>query len=172
MKNEKWKLFKKTVIYRSGDNSPNPKPYLIRWNLFGCPWFSIKIHKLLIPDDDCLHDHPWSFLTFILKGGYFETTNWKTKKSSQLRYAGEALQKIGQGIQYVTWHGPGNFLWRPNPFPHRLNLKLVGGDQWRKFEYIPCWTLLVTFKREREWGFWTPKGWIEWFKYDSKSRCE
>lgn len=61
------KFFKKKVIHR-GDN----KPYLVRYNLFECELFSIKIHHILLSDDDCQHDHPWSFISVILWGGYTE----------------------------------------------------------------------------------------------------
>lgn len=45
-------------------------PYLIRWRL-ETPWGSIRLHHWLGPDDDrARHDHPWSFVTFVLKGGY------------------------------------------------------------------------------------------------------
>ena len=36
--------------------------------------FNIFIHKLLKSDLGDLHDHYWSYITVILKGGYWETT--------------------------------------------------------------------------------------------------
>lgn len=45
-------------------------PYLVRWR-FETPWGSIRLHHWLAPDDPRhRHDHPWSFVTFVLKGGY------------------------------------------------------------------------------------------------------
>ena len=45
-------------------------PYLIRWR-FETPWGSIRLHHWLSQDDPRhRHDHPWSFVTFVLKGGY------------------------------------------------------------------------------------------------------
>ena len=45
-------------------------PYLIRWR-FETPWGSIRLHHWRAPDDPRhRHDHPWSFVTFVLKGGY------------------------------------------------------------------------------------------------------
>lgn len=46
------------------------KDHVPRW-----PWvpFSIRVHKIHRPDSDrALHDHPWAFRTFILRGGYEE----------------------------------------------------------------------------------------------------
>jgi hypothetical protein len=27
---------------------------------------------------------------------------------------------------------------------------------------IPCWTLVITGPRVREWGFWCPRGFVHW----------
>lgn len=41
-----------------------------RWRI-ETRWGSIRLHHWLAPDDDrFFHDHPWSFLTFVLRGGY------------------------------------------------------------------------------------------------------
>lgn len=49
-------------------------PYLIRWRV-ETPWGSIRLHHWLGPDDDRhKHDHPWGFLTFVLKGGYIDSS--------------------------------------------------------------------------------------------------
>ena len=45
-------------------------PYLIRYTLIECRWFSIKVHHILRSDEDrCEHDHPWPFVSLILTGG-------------------------------------------------------------------------------------------------------
>lgn len=45
-------------------------PYLVRWRI-ETPKGSVRLHHWLGPDDDrAFHDHPWSFVTFVLKGGY------------------------------------------------------------------------------------------------------
>ena len=37
--------------------------------------FAILVHKIMRSDEDReLHDHPWSFLSFILRNGYVEET--------------------------------------------------------------------------------------------------
>ena len=49
-------------------------PYVIRWRL-ETPWFSIRLHHWLASDDDrAKHDHPWSFVTFVLRGGYTDAS--------------------------------------------------------------------------------------------------
>jgi hypothetical protein len=45
-------------------------PYLIRWRL-ELPFGSVRLHHWLAPDDGrAFHDHPWWFLTLVLRGGY------------------------------------------------------------------------------------------------------
>ncbi len=45
-------------------------PYVIRWR-FELPLGSVRVHHWLGPDDDrAYHDHPWWFLTLVIRGGY------------------------------------------------------------------------------------------------------
>lgn len=45
-------------------------PYVIRWRI-ETPLGSLRVHHWLGPDDDrAFHDHPWWFLTLVLRGGY------------------------------------------------------------------------------------------------------
>lgn len=49
-------------------------PYVIRWRL-ETPWGSVRVHHWLGPDDDrAHHDHPWWFVTVVLRGGYTDHT--------------------------------------------------------------------------------------------------
>lgn len=85
---------KRKVIYREDSN-----PYLVRYTLFTCKYFSIKIHNILLSDYECQHDHPWAFITFLLKGGYVEHTPTKSKV-----------------------YGPLSLLYRPADYVHRLEI--------------------------------------------------
>ena len=70
------------VILDRGPSWPDYKtaePFVIRYYpLFRRrpKWFpfNIFIHKLLKSDLGDLHDHYWSYITIMLKGGYWETT--------------------------------------------------------------------------------------------------
>ena len=49
--------------------------YLDRLGIVTTPWFSIKLHRIYRPDRQRdLHDHPWNFVSFILRGSYVEDT--------------------------------------------------------------------------------------------------
>lgn len=63
----KWGLFQKREI------RINDRPYLDRHVLVQTPFGGVYVHRFRASDDDrSLHDHPWNFLSIILKGEYRE----------------------------------------------------------------------------------------------------
>lgn len=91
-------------------NDPmNGRPYMFRYYIANKnradddpanPIFNLFYHKIVQNDPRHLHDHPWWYLTVILKGGYYEITPKGEK-----------------------WHGPGSVLFRKAKSLHRLVLK-------------------------------------------------
>ncbi len=59
--------------------------YLLRWRLFPRNrWFNVYLHNIRRSDDDrAMHDHPWWYVSVILKGGYEELTPQGDKAYSQ-----------------------------------------------------------------------------------------
>lgn len=107
-------------------------PLFKRINIVKTPWWALRFHHFYRSDPSCLHDHPWSFITLILSGGYYEQF--------------EDLE----GRLQVEWRPPGTILFRPARFRHRV---VLGRKEPR--------TLVLTGKRVRDWGFWTVgKGWV------------
>lgn len=52
----------------------NGKPYLKRWWLIPKnPFLNIFLHHFEHSDEPVLHDHPWPFLSFVLKGRLSES---------------------------------------------------------------------------------------------------
>ncbi|NJO63641.1 MAG: hypothetical protein HC836_37265 [Richelia sp. RM2_1_2] len=169
--------FNKKIVIRREDGSP----YLYRRTLIGIgQWFSIKLHQILISDDACMHCHPWSFLTFILKGGYYEWTPIEQKEG------GKILEKrigVDGNEEVKRWHGAGRIMYRPAHWKHKLELKIneplfrVRENNGNMFinetpsKTIRAHTLVFTFKVCREWGFYTKNGWIFWKNYESKRDC-
>lgn len=60
-----------------------------RFQLVKTPWFNIYLHhlKALVEHPHC-HDHPWSFVTVLLKGGYseFDGTVWTWRRAGSVLY--------------------------------------------------------------------------------------
>jgi len=108
-------------------------------------WLKARVHEITRSDRDrSLHDHPFDYLTFILKGGYWEITERPMRSRSKLIQAWPAL--------YSTWYGPGSVLFRFAENAHRL---VVPGRE-------PAVTWFVSGPKRREWGFHTPTGWVHW----------
>ena len=112
------------------------QPYL-RLRVVSCRWFGVYVHWFHASDDDTLHDHPWPFLTVILRGGYWEHTPGR------------------DGAPVKRWHPPGVVRLRPARWLHRVEI-----DPARR----PV-TIVVRGRRIRRWGFQTRSGWIPWPEY-------
>lgn len=155
-------FFKPAKFITRGDN----RPYLIRKNLFECKYFSIKVHTMLDSDDACLHDHPWSFITFILKGGYVERYVYKWVNLSNyepnIHGSNIIIDADNNRIGLITTKiiHPFTLHYRPANWTHSLEI------------HQQCKTFVITFKKTRQWGFWTNTGWIKWFLYSKKDHCD
>lgn len=116
-------------------------PYLLRWYIIPRNnWLSIYLHKFLRDDEDrALHDHPWWFLSWMVKGGYEEV--------------------VYEGFLPVRRRWLSLALRRPT---HRHRVRLLRDAAGKM---LPCWTFVVTGPRVREWGFWCPQGFIHWEKF-------
>ncbi len=92
---------------------------------------TVRIHNIRSSDDDrAPHDHPFHYLTIVLRGGYWE-------KVPKYDKAGHYL-----GIDR-KWHGPGSILFKRATSWHIL--ELPDGES--------AWTLFITGKKVQKWGF-------------------
>ena len=137
------KLIRK--ITGRSDIVDNGTTYMKRWRFIHTKAFGVRIHKIERSDQDReLHDHPFSFVSIILKGGYIEETVDGRK----------------------TFYGPGSILFRSADTLHRLDLvKTVPGVNGTE---TPAWTFVIRGPERRQWGFLTPAGWIPaylWHKH-------
>lgn len=90
-----------------------------------------RVHHILRSDSDrVFHDHPWPYLTIILRGGYTETTPVYDESG------------IYNGTR-SRWHGAGSILFRRAQSWHRLEVP----------EGVTTWTLFITGPKRQKWGF-------------------
>ena len=121
-------------------------PYLKRWYIFPPKakyGLNVYLHQILKSDDDrALHDHPWWNISIVLKGGYVE--------------------HLPGGVS--KWRGPGSIIFRKATAAHRLQLseRNVINDAGAYSKIIPCWSIFITGKWQRVWGFHCPQGFIGW----------
>ena len=136
------KLGRKRIVLDRESN----EPYLERYYLFlkdrkHFP-FNVFLHKFLKSDPDDLHDHPWSYATIILKGGYYEWIPTYDTKGRKL-------------TEVAVWRGPGSY-------------RVSSADSFHRIELDPtvtCWTLFMPGPQQRDWGFMVRDTWVQWEKY-------
>ena len=60
----------------------------------------------------------------------------------------------------ARWYGPLSILRRPADWAHRVELDNNGKSK--------CWTIVLTGTKNREWGFFCPKGWRHWREFEKQ----
>jgi len=137
-------------------------PYLIRLIIFRCSLFGIMLHWFVGSDDECLHSHPWPFVTFILKGGYWEWIPADDQTMYRIRHEDQLTDMAPDGTPLTgTWYSWGSVLFRPADWVHRV-------------EYDPdnkAVTLVFHGRKCREWGFETKQGWKHHTEYSYSKHC-
>lgn len=115
--------------------------YLRRWWLIPRNrWFNIYLHHFLRSDDDrALHDHPWRNLSILLIGSYREHT--------------------ASGV--VKLRKP----WRPWAFWRLTGRTATAAHRVELIDGRPVWTLFLTGRTVRTWGFHCPRGWVPWREF-------
>ena len=127
--------------------------YMRRWWILGKPGkkkraFALRLHHIATADlDRHMHDHPWPFVSLVLKGFYFE----KRPIERGPCFAGE------QELHYTTVRHEGDIAYRGPSDRHRIST--VGPEG--------CWTLILIGPITHWWGFYTPLGKIHWRDYES-----
>jgi hypothetical protein len=145
-------LMNKLGRYRLIPDRQTGEDYMHRYYLFlkDRKWFpfNVTLHKIVRSDDPIMHDHPWSYMTIVLKGGYWEHTPVCNTDGKML-------------AEFQTWRGPGSIIKRSSGEYHWLELDENVG---------PATTLFFMGRQQRDWGFLvqTKKGlhrWIKWTDY-------
>jgi hypothetical protein len=114
--------------------------YLYRWTLARIGPYAVYLHHFVGDDWSLdLHDHPKRFVSVGLKGRYLEETP----------HDGSTIMTQSR-VYRAPWV-------RTFPADHIHRLRMIdGGD---------CWTLVVTLKATRGWGFWHLGRFIPWRQY-------
>ena len=119
-------------------------PYMLRWYLDGVGAGRRYLHRMLENDLDHPHDHPWDSLGWVVRGTLIE--EWWDN--------GEAARAGASPHREVL--EPGRLALRPAHHVHRLLIAPGESD---------AVTVFCTGAKRREWGFWTPSGWVHWREY-------
>jgi hypothetical protein len=138
-------------LYRSGTGwcwwrwTHVDSAYITRLHVIKTPWFAICLHWLNQPDPEpWLHDHPVSFLSLVLRGGYYEVRR---------------IASGGASRDISGWRNWVNIVRADRNDLHRITRTKPG-----------TLTLVFMGPKTREWGFHTDAGWIEWKAYYQEQR--
>lgn len=108
---------------------------LVRYFLLHTTPLSIFLHHLRQSDEDrALHDHPWSFITVLLSGGYWEHTPterlWRRRFSVLFRPAEwQHRLELDQPVWTLVFK-----------FRSRRDWGFIMADGWHRWnEYLTAW---------------------------------
>lgn len=140
-------MFKPHLILKNSNGV-----YLRRW--FLTPWSrddhplkknrlpNTYLHNMQQSDfDRNLHCHPWDNVSIGIWGSYIEHVFERPP------IEGLELPRVIQKLRRAPF-----IVRRKAELAHRLEL-LPRGDGTVK----PCWTIFITWRKRREWGFWTER---------------
>lgn len=145
----RWALMRSFDIPCGFDEQGGDLLYLRRLRIVQTPFGGIYLHQINEPDKDYdPHDHPFNFVSVILKGGYDEIV----------------------GDPHKWWQA--QTVWRNRWSVHRM--PITQAHRILNLHQSPTWTLVLVGPRHREWGFWRRTGsgspiFIPWQNYHEVS---
>ena len=136
--------------------SENFGDYLYRWTIARF-WGgrALYLHKIVSGDwSRHLHDHPKRFTVLMLSGGYIETS----------------IRRTGyEGTEVPTHATKGVFVnTTKTPYQAPCLRSFAAAHIHRIMDTMngrPCWTLVYTGPRVRDWGFWVDGNFVESSEY-------
>lgn len=142
----KWAIWKRMTI-PCQNKKGEAVPYLARLRIVQTPWFGVYLHDIYEPDGDRHpHDHPWTFWSFILRGGYTERFHPYPHVHPNLCVREQSWKRFSiHKMKRDTAH------------------RIVDAAPGLK-------TLIITGPRRGNWGFYTEQGWMQWQEYEKKYR--
>lgn len=127
------------------------------WEAFWRRLPNLYLHRFLHDDEDrALHDHPWTSVSWLLRGNYWEVLF--VPKSEQL------VEKLrAEGLPRPTtkvFRPQGSVNARGSETAHRVVLERDAAGQ-----PVQAISLFFTGFKVREWGFHCPKAWRVWKEF-------
>ena len=147
-------LFRRLTLRHNGE------VFLDRFGV-GTRWFGVYVHRIVAPDPGLdLHDHPWPFVSLILRGAYVEQYADAREAARLAAFAEDPARPAGTGNRgrLRTWGR-----WSV----HRLPLTIA-----HRIAVVEphTWTLVLRGRKSRSWGFYLPDGYVDQRSYDYRAR--
>lgn len=146
--------FSTTRIILDQQGNGERTEYMRRW-IFSTPLFTVRLHCIKESDYGPPHNHPWNFVSVILKGRYTEELYQVSIGAVPIQ-----LRKMLRRKAFCP-------VFRRTTAIHKVLLE--PGEN--------VWTLCITDgARKRNgvarWGFWTLNGYVPWQVYDPNATEE
>ncbi len=126
------------------------RPFLDRWGLVWDRLGGFYIHHIAGPDPGLdLHDHPWSFVTVVLRGAYTDLQ--------------APINAWGSGHAPARTHDWGRGRTRVHRMPLGVAHRIVAVEP-------GTWTLVPRGPTRRVWGFFVGNQRVPWTEYDYETR--
>jgi len=127
--------------------------------------FGVYVHRIELPDPGLdLHDHPWPFVSIILRGGYTEEAAAARDAQAFAAWA-ETVELSGAAERGSIPRGYRR-TWRRGSV-HRIRTT----DAHRITTTEPgTLTLVLRGRKWRSWGFYCPDGFVDHRRYDYETR--
>lgn len=149
-----------------GEKLGDPEcPYMQRW-VINFRLFSIRVHRWWRSDDKrAQHDHPWWFITWIIKGSYTDWGRWVCQHCKGSGRYPRASKRICSGCG-----GRGGDQTLRKEFLKRWSIRYRPANHIHTVDVTPggCWTIMLTGPDKKDWGFYIPRG--KTFKYRRRSK--
>lgn len=146
---KRWRFLnrRQTIVLSRPDDGTDGE--LHRWRLIETPLGGIMLHQHRGPDPGrVLHDHPWPFAAFVLRGGYTEEVADARDAPSLASIADRWPETCTYGVERSR---------------RAASLHLVRATQAHRItrlHRVPTWTIVVHGRRRRAWGFYPASGFI------------
>jgi hypothetical protein len=128
VKHGRWALADRFEIFGRFGTDNAESLYLTRWRLIQTPLGGVYLHRFTRPDaSPIFHDHPWSFLALVLRGGYVE------KRRNPM-------------TGHTTTH--------THKAAHFNRMQLVDAHYVASLLRVPTWTIVLVGPHRRKWGYW------------------
>ena len=153
--------------------SHDGEPFLERWGLVWDRLGGVYIHHIAAADPGMdLHDHPFAFVTIVVRGGYFERY-CDTRQAALRPEVVRGPRHLDHEGRYWGWRKIGDIT-QPNcvrrrrlPSVHFMPLHIA-----HQIEAVDknTWTIVLRGPTRRRWGFYDRGRWVDWEAYDYEVR--
>lgn len=147
---------RRTGVWRALD-LVGPRGRFLRRRGLDLRLFGVYVHDIDQPDPGLdLHDHPWPFVSLVIRGAYTELVA-EARCASELAGRVDLVPSLLNG-RARTWRR-----WSI----HRIRMteahRIVAAESGTR-------TVVLRGRKTRRWGFYLPAGWLDQTRYDYDAR--